>query len=939
MQHEQDVQRSPAALTRFIGREAEASRLRSLLEKNRLVTMTGPGGAGKTRLAMHFAEVTAGILPDGIWWVELADLRDAKLLAARVATSAGVHLEMGAVTGVELGQRLANREGLLLLDNCEHLAADVGMLVRGLLSAGPNIKVLTTSRCPLDIAGEVVWSIPPLGLPPDDNRPLYTEAGLRRYPSSLLFLDRARAARPGFAVDPEAAAHIAHLCRHLEGMPLAVELAAARVRSLELHHIREELDRAIDLLSTGGAHAESRHRTMQASIAWSAGLLTSDERRLLRRLAVFVGGFALEDALPVVSSGTFVDHCVIEALDGLVRQSLLMFEHDGRSQGRYKLLEVVRQYAARQLRQAGEDEEIRRRHAMQYASRAAQLGPCLGEDWDDRAFAWLAADAGNLGAAVQEFYDHGQWLQAVEALWDSQYLWGLVRPVMAIHAIEELLDRGDELEPRLQARLYLASAAIQVDAGAMMRAWEAAQRALALAGQAGDALACARARIYCASIHSLADPAGAEDELESALDQCAAAGDTTGEVFGRYWLAASITLLQGAVSRGIPLLVQQLDHAAASTHPLYIAGYNALLAEARIERGEIDAALEHAGAADRELERVAALLGSSAETLKAMSVPGSVAALVRGYAGILRNQQPLPEVDLVAASMRSAAAGHAVAAYFYRFLNGLDHLRKDEPKHALEELDWAEKLAMQTGGWFLGNTRIVGAFAALSAKDVPAAASWLNKVDAAELISPMLRARWHMVQANLALCLGQTDVAEQLAHRELESAAAEQFSLEVAQLLELLSRVAASKESPGEAVRLAGAASRLRSEKGLVVGPPWHLSELERDLAATRELLGERAFEEAWSEGLGLSLTEAVAHARRARGTRRRPSFGWNSLTPTENRVIELVVSGLTNPQIGQQMLITAETVKTHLRHIFAKLDVHNKAQLAAAAQRRPTSV
>lgn len=927
--------RLPSSLSSFIGRDAEVAEVGILLRRHRLVTVTGPGGAGKSRLTQQLVSKFLGRHGDGAWWVELADLTDPELLSARVALSAGVHPELGASQRADLVSRLASHSGLLVLDNCEHLAPSVADLTAALLAAGRELRVLTTSRRPLGLDGEVVWCIPPLSLPPEGGHRTDTEDDLHQYASTHLFLERARAARPGFTVDGETASHIARLCQHLDGMPLALELAAARVRSLEVRRIREELDHAIDLLSAGRARRVPRHRTMRASIAWSEGLLTPEERVVFRRLAVFAAGFTLEDALPVVSGTDFADYRAVEALDGLVAQSLVTFDDACPGPARYRLLEVVRQHAAVRLRQAGEEANLRCRHAEQYAFRAGQLGSCLAHGWDDRAFAWLAGDVGNLEVALRFLCDRGALAQAAGLLWDTQGIWGLVRPAVAGRAVKCLLLHGDVLDAGVLARLHVAWSVVQADAGAMVAALETAERALPLAQEAKDWLAFARARVYRAAIRSAADPVRAEEELTLAVQGCVSAGDRAGSEFGRFWLGACVTVFQGATSRGMRLLAGQLDDTAASAHPVHTAGINALLAEALVERGELPAALEHAHATDEQVDRVAALLGSGAARFRAMSVPGSVAALVRGYAAILRDEQPLAGTDLVASSVRSAADGYAVAAYFYRFLSGLDRLRRDEGKHALDDFAAAEPLAAAAGGWFSANTRIVGAFAALSASDPDAATAWLAHVKADELSAPMLRARLRVVQANVALHRGDPDTAERLAHLELESAAAEELALETAQLLEVLARVAVAAQSPGEAVRLAGAATRLRLRKGLVTGPPAHLTPVQRDLATARVTLGARAFDEAWREGDRLPPQEAVAYVRRARGERRRPSFGWDSLTPTEWEVVELVASGLTNPQIGGRLLMSRETVKTHLRHVFAKLDVHSRAELAAGAERR----
>ncbi len=918
----------PRRFSSFVGRAAESAHLDQLLRDHPLVTITGPGGSGKSRLAMH---VVAGV--DGeVWWVELVDLNDVELLPARVAQVTGVQPLPGTDVRSQLDAQFASRPTLLLLDNCEHLAAGVADLVHDLLSRGTRLRVLATSRRPLGVDGEVVWSIPSLSLPSEVHG--VTEADLQSSASARLFLDRARAARPGIRVDDEAAGHVAHLCRHLDGMPLALELAAARVRSFEIGRIRAELDRALDLLSGAGSPRVSRHRTMQASIAWSEGLLTPDERVVLRRVAVFSGGFCLEDALPVVIGMDLSRGRTIEALDGLVNQSMLMFDEGYVGPPRYRLQEVIRQHASHRLRQAGEDEALRRRHAEQYLVRAAELGTRLARAWNDEAFAWLAADLNNLDASLRFLCDRSEPDRAAELLWHTQNVWGLAGPVMATGLVQHLLTHRTSLNVLSLARVHVATAVIQADAGALAAAFDAATSALPLAQQTDDAVLAARARVYFEAIRSSADPIGVESALRAAVEHCQAVGDTVGALFGRFWLAACVTVFQGGTARALLLVGENLDDDATSSHPVHAAGAHALMAEAMQERCEIDIALRHACTAEERLEHVAQLLGSGADRFRAMSIAGSVAALVRGYTSILRNQPPLSGIDLVAASIRSAADGHGVAAYLYRFLSGLEHLRRDEFASALVDLEAAIPLSAAIGGWFHANTRIVAALAALSTADPFTAGDWLAEIDEAGLIAPLLRAKYRVVQADLALLRDAPQEAESLAHLEFEATVDVRAIIEVAMLVEVLSRAAVSQGDPRQGVILGAIATRLRMDKGLTLGPPGHILPFQHDLERARTAMGTQEFEDAWRQGVTLSLDESVAFVRRARGQRRRPAFGWNSLTPTELQVAELVARGLTNPQIGLRLLISRETVKTHLRHIFIKIDVHSRAQLAALVQR-----
>ncbi len=927
---------TPRQLSSFIGREAESEQVELLLRQHRLVTITGPGGAGKSRLAMHVVDGVG----DEVWWVELVDLGQVDLIPARIAQVTGVQPLPGTDILTQLVAQFASRPTLLVLDNCEHLATGVARLVQDMLSRGTRLRVLATSRRPLGIDGEVVWGIPPLDLPPETHA--VTEEDLQSAASARLFLDRARAARPALTLDDESVGHVAHLCRHLDGMPLALELAAARVRSLEIGRIRAELDSALDLLGGAGSPRASRHRTMQASIAWSEGILTPEERIVLRRLAVFAGGFSLDDALAVVTGADLSRARAIEAVDGLVTQSLLLFD-DGRvGPPRYRLLEVIRQHATRRLRQAGEQQTMRRRHAEHYAACAAELGSCLARGWDDAAFARLAADLDNLEAGLRYLCDQSEHDRAAELLWNTQNVWGLAGPVMATGVVQHLLTHGDTLSLDSLARVYVATAVIQADAGALAAAFDAAAMALPLVQRINDPVVAARARVYFEAIRSFADPIGVEADLRRAVEHCMAVGDAVGAPFGRFWLTACITVLQGCSPRALVLLAENLADEGTLGHPVYAAGAHALMAEAMQERCEIDTALHHARAAEQKVEHVALLLGRGADRFRAMSIAGSIAALVRGFTSILRRQPPLPGVDLVSASLRSAADGHGVAAYLYRFLSGLDHLRRDDFASALVDLEAAISLSAAIGGWFQANTRIVAALAALSSDDPLGAGDWLAAIEVEDVIAPLLRAKYRVVEADLALLRNAPQEAEHLAHLELQATADVRAIIEVAMLIEVLSRTAMAQGDPIRAVVLGAMATGLRMDKGLTLGPTGHLLPFQHDLEVAKETLATQQFKDAWRQGSTLGLDEAVAFVRRTRGPRGRPSFGWSSLTPTERQVAELVAQGMTNPQIGARLLSSRETVKTHLRHIFAKLDVHTRTQLAAQAQqlsRRETGV
>ena len=344
----------PAALNSFIGREAELADIRRLLGASRLVTLTSVGGTGKTRLALRVAEEVLDEYADGVWFVELAPLSDERRVAQTVASVLGVTEEAGRPVIEALVKWVKGKRLLVLLDNCEHLLRACADLAKQLLTAGPHVTILATSREPLHVAGERMYQVP----------------ALASAQAIQLFVDRARASSSSFAPTPENAQTIVEICRRLDGIPLAIELAAARVRALSVEKIAARLDDCFRLLTGGDQTALLRQQTLRASIDWSHDLLSTPERILMRRLAVFAGGWSLEAAEAVGGSGEVEQSAsVLELLTNLVEKSLVALDSTGE---RYQLLETVRQYALEQLEGSGEAAETRDRHLRFYLDLAGK---------------------------------------------------------------------------------------------------------------------------------------------------------------------------------------------------------------------------------------------------------------------------------------------------------------------------------------------------------------------------------------------------------------------------------------------------------------------------------------------------------------------------------------------------------------------------------------
>ena len=347
----------PLQLTSFIGREGELAEVTRLLAQSRLLTLLGAGGIGKSRLSLEAAAEVIEDFDDGVWFVELATLQDARLVPQAVASVIGVKETAGRPVSEALVRHFKDRRTLLILDNCEHLLQGCADLARQLLQAGPHAKVLASSREPLRVAGETTYPVP--GLPENE--------------AMRLFADRAAKARPGFRVNGEATA-IASVCKRLDGIPLAIELAAARVRTLSVKAIDARLDDRFRLLNRGEQGALPRQQTLRALIDWSYDLLTEDERAVFRRLAVFAGGWTAEAAEEVAGGGSLDKAAVLEHLMQLVEKSLVVLDASGE---RYRLLDTVRQYAHERLQESGDENQALARHLELYVGLAQTARPKL----------------------------------------------------------------------------------------------------------------------------------------------------------------------------------------------------------------------------------------------------------------------------------------------------------------------------------------------------------------------------------------------------------------------------------------------------------------------------------------------------------------------------------------------------------------------------------
>lgn len=462
----------PVALTRLVGREEDARGVRELLGRTRLVTLTGAGGCGKTRLALEVAAIVQPAYPHGAWFADLGSLADPALVPQAVADALGLREQPPDRLLATLTHYLRTRQALLVVDNCEHLLAACAVLAAHLLPRCPCLHLLATSRRPLHVVGEAVWRVPPLAVPPADS-----PAALAACAAVALFVDRARLVQPRFALTPQTAPAVARICQALDGLPLALELAAARLGAVSVEQLAARLDARLRLLESGGRAGPARQQTLRATIDWSYALLSAEEQAVWRRLAGFAGGFTLAGARAVASGAGVSAERVEDVVAALVDQSMVTVEGEG-AERRYGLLATLWEYGREQLARAGEAAAIAARHAAYCLALVQQGAPALRgpeqPEWLER----LEREQDNLRAALAWSLAHRDdrtALQLAAGLWVYWQVRGQLTEGRSMLASVLATAGSSELHARvrvLRGAGHLARE--QGDLGAARRLYEAA---------------------------------------------------------------------------------------------------------------------------------------------------------------------------------------------------------------------------------------------------------------------------------------------------------------------------------------------------------------------------------------------------------------------------------------------------------------------------------
>jgi predicted ATPase/class 3 adenylate cyclase/DNA-binding CsgD family transcriptional regulator len=897
--------RLPAQLTNFIGRDAQIKDVRQILADNRLVTLTGAGGVGKTRLAVQVAAQLAGEFGDGVGYLDLAPINDPELVPLTVARALGLPDQPGRSTMDTLLRFVRDRELLVVLDNCEHLLDACAELVAALLGGVARLKLLATSREAIGVAGEVSWRVPSLSLAVE---------------AIELFTDRARHARPNFTLTDDTAAAVGEICVRLDGVPLAIELAAARVRALSLAEILDSLHDRFRLLTGGARTAVRRQQTLRASVDWSHALLTEPERVLFRRLAVFMGGFDFDAAQAVAGGGEVERYQVLDQLTLLVDKSLVVADDTG-ERTRYRLLETVRQYALEKLGESGEADAVRTRHRDHYTSMAALLDAPAGSDYE-RRLEQANIEIDNLRAAFGWSRENSAIELALALASSLQPLWqarGRIREGLAWFdtALADLDVQHPEVAASVRARALADEAMLDTWAGAAAST-DQAEQALAIAREVDDPALLARTLTACGFV------AGAGYNAEVAQACFTEAIGLARAVDDRWRLSQILALqAQGAEIAGDPLGIRAAGEEGRDLADAIGDRFNSrvcrfYLGTSQTARGDLAGATAPLGEVAAEAE------AAHDEMLRVMSLGGqSLALAYRGEAAAARAGAEAALKSGAELGGRFAVMGHAVV--------GTAALAAGDGAAAHEAREAARQDMIVVSGGAAALQRIWNAEAALADRDLAAARRGADDAVAATTGWWLM---WALtVRARVAIGAGEPDQAERDAHDALTCAAGIKAYLYIPDILECLAALAGETGSHREAARLFGAAHAIRLRIGAVRFKIYDAG-YEASVAVVSNALGEQDFDAAWAEGAALSTDEAIAYAQRGHGQRKRPTSGWASLTPTERDVVRLVSEGLGNNDIATRLFVSPRTVQTHLTHVYTKLGLTSRVQLAQEAAR-----
>jgi predicted ATPase/class 3 adenylate cyclase len=792
----------PVQLTSFIGREREVDEVRKHLAATRVLNLVGPGGIGKTRLALQAASDLADSYPDGIWFVDLAPVSDSAMVPQAVASALSLREEAGRPVADSVLDHLRSADALITLDNCEHLIDAASEFATALLRSCVELSILATGRQALHVPGATTWQVPTMAVP-DATVP--TEA-LGEYESIRLFAERAGLVRPGFALTHDTGAVVARICKKLDGVPLAIELAAANVASMSVADIEARLDDRFRSLTRGGPDVP-RHGTLQATVDWSHDLLGEKERVLFRRLSVFAGGFTLEGAEDVCSSEPLTTDEIVYVLTNLVDKSLVVLD-DVLDTTRYTMLETIREYATDKLVESGEHDTTLGRHAAHFKAFGERLAAVLEGPDEVETHETLERELPNLRTALTTLHDSrpDEALALATALVHFWAIRGFMSEGLAL--LEAGLAAVRDPEPLLEAGARLVAGMFTRGLGRPADARTFLERSLDLRRAHGDERDVSETLVELGNaLHQLGDRASAERSYAEALELARAAGADR-PVAGALNGLAIIRLSTGDPAAAVPILDEMI----------------AVIQRLGMRRG-LGTALANLGVAHLEL-------GDSA-----------------------RAQASLEEAIQIG---RELGDNRFVAMH----LNSLATVALDfgDPERARELHEEALAASREVGDvvnealslYGLGEiARAEGRLADAVGAHERSLAIWQETQHVDAVVLTMLA---------LALVARATDDTHTVRERLIDVAARSTTigSTEVTRrCVETLAGLLVESD-PHRAVVVLAAVATTREQTGLTL-PAWDATQVASDTARARAALGDTTFEAAWSKGRGVSLDDALA--------------------------------------------------------------------------------
>ena len=915
----------PVRVAAFIGRERERAKVADLLADARVVTLIGPGGCGKTRLAAEVVSDVASRFSDGACWVDLQGVSEPGLVAPAVGAAVDVHERPEEALTDTLAQQLHARHLLVVLDNCEHLVEACAELVGELSSVCPQLHLLATSRVPLVVEGEATFEVAPLPVPDTDADSASTVAAAD---AARLFEVRARQVAADFRISDGNASAVAEICRRLDGIPLAIELAAARVRVLAPGQIAAGLSDRFRLLTGGARGAPARQRTLKASLDWSYDLLDDVQRLALARLSVFAGSFELDAARASVGGDGIDSDDVLDLVAALAEQSLLqVVERHGRA--RYRLLETIRMYARQRLSELDDPARVRDRHLAFHVRLAGRAHAGLTGGQPEPWMARLAADLDDLRAAMDWGAETGDVRGLVEITEPIVRFWfdrGLSREVhRRLHDAADVPGTPDDE----RVRGLITAAALALASEEPASAYRSASKAVdaARAADVGGALAVALGqRAFSGALSGLPTSSEVDADVEQAVQHAERCEDASTHAYVLAFAGGAL-FCSRSIDAACRRFEQAVEVCEANELAFQLPAAHASPGLWEVWTGRLDRSRRHARRAV-ELSRQVGRPGWEAIGLTGLGA----ASVLQGNHG--QAQDWLCEAQAVLRRHGLEGTQYDMHLRPWLALSAYASGDLETARVAAEGIvrigrgggsRWGESI----GEWLLG---VLAQFE--ECHDDARAHLAAGRALSTDPHIPLSLGRSLLGLAVLAKRDGDLDEAWELAHKGLEVLYDYGDRVGAAAALETIADLAVALGEPKRSLRLLAASQRFHTDTGLERFP-MEGDRFGRAHEAAQAALDDTDATACWDAGGELALADAVAYARRGRGERQRPQIGWSSLTPVERDVVRLVAEGHTNAEIGQRLFISVNTVKKHLSRVYAKVDVGGRADLAAQVARR----